>query len=197
MTMNGEPRVEIAPSEGLPLQTYYTGLWLAVAVIVMLFTGLTSALVVRKGISNDWRPVALPAVLYYSSLLLVSGSLWIEAARRRFRGRAAFSRCRIQLAPLVLLGAAFLGATIFAWRKLIEHGVTLGTSPGSSFLYLLTVAYAVLFLGALAAMGFIVLRAKHLRSVRQGRIFVNVAAIYWHFMAGLWIYVLVLISINV
>src|SRR5579863_3413670 len=105
--MNSEQTVEVSRGR-IPPQTYYTGLWLAMGAVAMLFTGLTSALVVRKGISSDWTPLALPPVLYYNSILLVAGSLWIALVRHLFRGRPASSQCRIQLLPVLILGAAFL-----------------------------------------------------------------------------------------
>ena len=193
--MYSDQTVEVSPA-GLPPQAYYTGLWLAMAAIAMLFTGLTSALVVRKGISNDWTPVALPPALYYNLIPLVAGSAWISLLRRLSRDRPQFNRCRTQLVPVAVLGAVFLAGGGFAWRELLHRGVMLGTTPSGSFLYLMTATYGFLLLAGLAGVVGIVVRAKHLTSARTGAPFVNLAAIYWYFMTGLWIYLLTLMAMT-
>src|SRR5437868_12007036 len=56
------------------LRVYRTGMWMALAAIVMLFAAFTSALVVRKGISNDWVATALPRVLWFNTAVLIASS---------------------------------------------------------------------------------------------------------------------------
>src|SRR5581483_7096665 len=47
-----------------------TGIWVGLAAIGMTFAALTSALVVRKGGSMDWRHFTLPSILYLNTGLL-------------------------------------------------------------------------------------------------------------------------------
>ena len=42
---------------------YQTLVWVLMAPVIMLFVGLTSSLVVRRGFSNDWTPILLPKIL--------------------------------------------------------------------------------------------------------------------------------------
>ena len=51
--------------------------------ITMMFAAFTSALVVRKGSSLDWRHFTLPSILYFNTFLLVASSVTLEVARRR------------------------------------------------------------------------------------------------------------------
>src|SRR3989442_13174883 len=51
-----------------PLSRYRTGMWVALAPIIMLFTALTSAYVGRQGLGADWRPTGRPSGLLCSSL---------------------------------------------------------------------------------------------------------------------------------
>ncbi|HEY6046054.1 MAG TPA: hypothetical protein VIU65_05580, partial [Pyrinomonadaceae bacterium] len=46
---------------------YRLGIWVAIASIVMLFTALTSAYIVRMASSNDWTPLRMPRVLWLST----------------------------------------------------------------------------------------------------------------------------------
>src|SRR5207237_5360276 len=60
------------------VRVYRTGMWMALAAIVMLFAAFTSALVVRKGLSNDWVATALPRVLWLDTAVLIASSVTFE-----------------------------------------------------------------------------------------------------------------------
>ena len=47
-----------------------TGIWVVLFAITMMFAAFTSALVVRKGSSLDWRHFALPSILYFNTFHL-------------------------------------------------------------------------------------------------------------------------------
>src|SRR5258708_13279361 len=49
----------------------------------MMFAAFTSALVVRKGSSLDWRSFSLPSILFFNTLVLFASSVTLEFARRR------------------------------------------------------------------------------------------------------------------
>ena len=53
------------------VQRYKLGVWIGMGGIVMFFAALTSAMIVRHGLSNDWQAFALPPVLYMSTLVLL------------------------------------------------------------------------------------------------------------------------------
>src|SRR5712691_9241481 len=66
----------------VPVRAYRTGMWMALVAIVMLFAAFTSALVVRKGLSNDWVTTALPRVMYLNTAVLLISSFTLELSRR-------------------------------------------------------------------------------------------------------------------
>src|ERR1044072_2731166 len=43
---------------------YRVGVWVAIAGIVMLFTALASAYIVRSASGSDWRPLTIPKVVW-------------------------------------------------------------------------------------------------------------------------------------
>src|SRR2546427_3438239 len=73
------------------VRVYRTGMWMALAAIVMLFAAFTSALVVRKGLSNDWVATALPRVLWFNTAVLIASSVTFEFSRRSLAGDPSFS----------------------------------------------------------------------------------------------------------
>src|SRR5947199_4093590 len=54
---------------------YRVGVWVAIASIVMLFTALASAYIVRSASSNDWTPLAIPKVLWLSTSVIIVSSV--------------------------------------------------------------------------------------------------------------------------
>ena len=163
--------------------TYLLGMWLALGGITMVFISFTSALIVRRGVSLDWRPTAIPPVLWLNTAILVLSSLTIDSARRALRDdlQAAFKKWWWMT---TVLGVAFLAGQVLAWKQLAAAGVYLSTNPSSSFLYLLSGAHGLHLLGGVSALLAVALRRK------VSRIPVESIAIYWHFMDGLWLYVM-------
>ena len=184
------------PGGGLPPGTvrraYHTGMWLALVAITMMFVAFTSAYIVRGGLSDDWQSIELPRLLWVNAIILLLSSLTMDEARRALNGglRAA---CNRWLAVTTILGMAFLGGQLVVWRQLAAHGVYVATNPSSSFFYLLTGAHGIHLFGGLIALLYADLEAWRYRLGPAKRTLVEVIAIYWHFMDGLWIYILLLL----
>src|SRR5712691_3551428 len=49
-----------------------TGIWVVLFSITMSFAAFTSALIVRKGSSQDWQHFTLPSILYLNTLVLLA-----------------------------------------------------------------------------------------------------------------------------
>jgi len=179
-------------------RVYRTGMWMALAAIVLLFAAFTSALVVRKGISNDWVTTALPPILWLNTVVLVASSVTLEFSRRSLAPGLGFSPQRFArwLYLTLALGLTFIAGQLVAWRELAGRGVYLSTNPSSSFFYLLTGAHGVHLLGGIAALLYVLFRARKLALALARRVVVDVTAIYWHFMDALWIYILLLLTVR-
>lgn len=179
---------------GVPLRAYYTAIWLALAAIIMFFMALVSALIVRRGIGGDWRPIALPRILWLNTLVLVASSFTLERARRAYSRNEA-GQFRLWWSATTALGLAFLAGQYAAWRQLAAAGVYVATNPSSSFFYLLTAAHAAHLLGGITALLYVLLRGwAHLR--RRSGIAAEVTGVYWHFMDGLWVFLLLVLQMG-
>ena len=171
----------------LSIRRYKMGMWIGLGAVVMMFAAFTSAYVVRKGLSNDWRAIELPPVLWLNTAVLAVSSLTFERARKNRE------KCLSWLGATSALGVAFLAGQYAAWRELRAAGVYLASNPSSSFFYLLTGTHAIHLFGGLLALLYIVWEAWRYRLGPAKRTLVEVTAIYWHFMDGLWIYILLLL----
>lgn len=173
--------------------TYRLAMWLGLASIVMLFAGLSSAYVFRLGASQDWQSINVPAFLWPNSGLLLASSVTLELFRRGLKSGLT-SRVRRWIALTTLLGTSFLTGQVWIWKALSAQGIYLSSNPHSSFFYLMTGAHAVHLAGGVMALLVLCWKAWRQTRVTTGlETFSDVAAIYWHFMDGLWIYLFLLL----
>lgn len=175
---------------------YRLGMWVALAGIVMLFTALTSAYIVRTASANDWRPIAIPNVLWLSTLVIIVSSVTLEGARRALKRQQDDGYGRWLFATTIL-GLAFLVSQLWAWRQLVRQGIYLSSNPHSSFFYLLTAVHGLHLLGGILALVYLLLRTRRRgknvaeESKRVGA--AGAVSLYWHFMDGLWVYLFLLL----
>ncbi len=175
-----------------------TGIWVVLFAITMSFAAFTSALIVRKGASLDWRHFTLPSILYFNTILLLTSSVTLEVARRRVAVFMAGVKTQAEsparwLYVTLFLGLLFVTGQYFAWLQLRAQGVFLATNPSSSFFYVLTGAHALHVLGGLAGISRVI--SKLGKSVLR-RSTLDATARYWHFMDVLWVYLLLLLWVK-
>ncbi|MGI9069459.1 MAG: cytochrome c oxidase subunit 3 [Pyrinomonadaceae bacterium] len=175
---------------------YRIGMWVAMAAILMMFTALTSAYIVRSASANDWQPLKMPGILLFSTALILISSGTLETARRKLKVASANSHRRWLLLT-VALGVGFLGSQLLAWQQLARQGIYVSSNPHSSFFYLLTATHGVHLLGGLVALVYLSLRTRVNQETelavvkRQGA--ADAVTLYWHFMDILWLYLFVLL----
>lgn len=179
-------------AHAVPLRAYYLGLSLGLVSILMFFMALTSAYLVRKG-QGDWLVFRMPQILWATTAVLVTSSLTIERARKLLSAgsREGF---RVWWGITTMLGLLFLAGQLMAWQQLRAAGVFLSGNPSSSFFYVLSGAHGVHVIGGLLALVVVFFR-RHYRRVTQTAA-VEMAAIYWHFMDLLWVFLLLLLFLG-
>ena len=175
-----------------------TGIWVVLASITMTFLAFTSALVVRQGSASDWRHLTLPAVLYLNTVILLASSVTLELARRQVGAFMAGPRMEAT-SPLrwlyvtLFLGLLFVAGQYVAWLQLRSQGLYLATNPNSSFFYVLTAMHALHVSGGLGGLVRVIYRLN--KSVLR-KSTLDATSTYWHFMGGLWVYLLLLLWIK-
>ena len=169
--------------------SYQLGMWLALASISMMFVGFSSAYILGQGTNSQWRAMAAPPFVWINTVILLGSSLSLELARRA----SAATELKRWMTVTCLLGAAFLFGQFWIWRMLADQGIYLSGNPHSSFFYLLTGVHGVHLLGGVAGLAYLTARAWSSAARIPTRASLNVTALYWHFMDGLWIYLLVLL----
>jgi cytochrome c oxidase subunit 3 len=177
---------------GIIGDTALFGLWAFLGTISMLFIGFTSAYLIRRA-SVDWRPLSPPWILWANTAVLLASSLTLEAARRRLREwdlRGLFP----WVAATGALGVLFLAGQLLAWRGLAAQGIFLASSPHNSFFYMLTGLHGLHLLGGLLWFAAVLVQVRRM-AYTPGEDGLRLFATYWHFLAVLWLYLLVLLFV--
>jgi cytochrome c oxidase subunit 3 len=141
----------------------------------MLFAAFTASYLIRRT-GSDWGRIALPPLAWATAAVLVASSVTMELARRR---------ASPWLGATLLLGLLFAAGQAVVWRQMAARGVFLPSSPHASFFYMLTGVHFVHVAAGLVA----------LWAARAGRVRTGLVAAWWHFVDGLWIYVLLMLWI--
>jgi cytochrome c oxidase subunit 3 len=171
---------------------YSTGLALAMLSIVMFFMALAAVfLVLRRDNLHTWASISIPPILWANTAVLLSSSAALELARRKLARDDARGFRRLWTLT-TLLGVAFILGQILAWRQLAAEGVYATSRLASSFFYVFTALHAAHLLGGICALVYV--GARKFDSTRLTRsAAAEIASYYWHFMDGLWLFLLALL----
>jgi len=173
---------------------YFMGMTLGIISILMFFMVLASAFLVLRRTGGNWVPVHIPPILWINTAVLLLSSFSLELARRRLSD-ADLGGFRALWTGTTLLGLLFVAGQVVAWRQLFSQGIFVASNPGSSFFYVFTGLHGVHLLGGVCALLFVALRnfdrAKVTRPVAA-----EIVGHYWHFMDGLWVFLLVLLYLG-
>jgi cytochrome c oxidase subunit 3 len=173
---------------------YSTAIAIGIVSILMFFMALASAFIILRRGSAVWVTVHLPRLLWVNTLILLGSSFTLERARVRLSLGDAV-RFRRWWSLTTVLGFLFVAGQLVAWRQLVTQGVYIASNQASSFFYIFTGAHAVHLLGGVAALLFV-----SLRNFEKSQITISLAAeitsYYWHFMDGLWIFLLALLYLG-
>jgi cytochrome c oxidase subunit 3 len=174
---------------------YATAIVIAIVSIVMFFMAMASAYIyLRAANSNRWVPLHLPWIIWVNTALLLLSSGAMEFARRRL-ARADVAQFRKLWAVATTLGVLFLTGQLVAWRQFVLAGFYVSSNQASSFFYIFTGLHGLHLLGGICALLYVSFRKFEKAKVSRA-VAAEVASYYWHFMDGLWIFLLALLYLG-
>ena len=179
------PVGDVSGAGSPPISSAKVGLGFFIVVAGALFTLFLSAYFMRMQM-GDWRPLPVPALLWFNTFVLILSSLALQWAR------AAAKRDEMDGVTFGLLGAGvtslgFLGGQIVAWHQLANAGYGLASNPANTFFYVLTAVHGLHVFGGIVALGRTASKVWHSERVSQVRLSVDLCAIYWHFLLLVWL----------
>ncbi|SDZ68279.1 cytochrome c oxidase subunit 3 [Pseudomonas sp. NFIX28] len=175
------------------------GLRLFLGAVSSLFLLFLLAFIARSQMV-DWQPLTDPLAplasarqLWLNTVLLVLASISLQWARRAAR-RGALKDAGLGFALGGVFTIAFLGGQLWVWKQFVDWGYFVSGNPANSFFYLLTGMHGLHLLGGLVAWGRACARFQRGVALSRLKTSVELCAIYWHYLLGLWIVLLVLLT---
>lgn len=198
---NGKLRTDV---EGFGVHPQKFAMWLAMSVITMMFAGLTSAYLVRKGAPN-WTQYVMPIQFYISGAIILASSVSMWGAVRSWK-RDNIGMYKLMLSVTFFLSLCFVASQWLGWQGLKSEGIYLNGNPSGSFLYVISYMHvAHVGVGVLLLL-FTLIRAFVLfdnparlliwQTDDNKKIRIELLATYWHFVGLLWIYLLIFFQVS-
>lgn len=164
-------------------------LWIGIVSIIMLFSGLTSAYVVRAD-NGNWLVFQLPSIAIVSTAVIIASSLTMLLAQMAIK-KGNVKGTTLFLFITFVLGLVFTYTQYLGWKELTIQGIYfLGkySNASGSFLYLIAVVHLLHLFGGLIALLITLVKSIKNRYSAQDYLGIELSAIYWHFLDLLWIY---------
>ncbi|MFY0643059.1 MAG: cytochrome c oxidase subunit 3 [Bacteroidia bacterium] len=166
-------------------------LWLFLIGVVMLFTGLTSAYIVRKGDGN-WFEFDLPSIFLYSTLIVVLSSLSMLYAYKAVI-KDDLVQSRAALFVTMMLGIGFCISQYFGWMAMVNEGLHLvtpkdGSKVSASFVYVISFVHLAHILGGIVFLAITLWKSFKHQVHKKNTLLIDMCNTYWHFVGLLWVY---------
>lgn len=172
-------------------------MWVVLAAVVMMFGAFSSVYIYIRSTEDQREPVAMPAMFFVSTGLILVSSATFHQAKRSLQKDRPRAYLRWLLATLGL-GVAFLVSQLIGWRELARSGVYFVGHPRSSFFYFATAMHGAHLLGGIGLVLYLVVRRLRLGWLLHGQknaTWHSVVGLYWHTMDGIWVWLFLLLLI--
>lgn len=156
---------------------------------LMLFAGLIGMYLVVRLSAATWPPAdqpRLPLLVTTLNTLVLFGSLVPMTGALRAIRRDDHETTARDLRVTTAIGTLFLAIQGVEWARLVGHGLTLASSLYGGAFYVLIGCHALHVLTAVAWLGIVATLASRRRFTAGSHAGLEMCAIYWYFVSGLW-----------
>lgn len=172
--------------------------------ITVLFLSFSAAFIYSR-VQSELPPIKLPLIFIFNTLVLLGSSGAMIWAKRAYLADNTRNYQRALMATIVL-SLVFLVLQFLGWRALFQQEIFLSSSNAASYLYVISGLHFAHVIGGLPFLGLFLFKAyKQMRepvsvlvyfSDPEKRLKLRLLTLYWHFIDGLWIYLVLFFWIN-
>ncbi|MCB0635914.1 MAG: cytochrome c oxidase subunit 3 [Lewinella sp.] len=190
--------------ESFAFHPYNVLLVLVLFSLTTLFLALSLAFIYTR-VQSDLPPIKLPNIFLFNTLILIASSFTMAWARRAYR-KDDTPRYKLALGITILLSLFFLGMQIVGWQALFAQKIFIHTGNSAGYLYVISGLHFAHVIGGIPFLGYFLWQAhdkmKEPVSVLvyfsdpEKRLRLRLLTLYWHFLDGLWIYLVLFFFIN-
>ena len=171
-------------------------IWLFVVSSTIMFGGFTSYYIVFSGSKGKGHGLVLPDMFLYSTIVLVCSSICLFLASKALRNKA-IQKQKLFLWLTLLLGVSFGYLQVEAWSSLYQSGAVLvNNNAAISIIYIVSGIHLLHIFGGLCLITNALVGAYGKISLDKLEYRMEIAAIFWHFIDILWIYLYVFLLLN-
>jgi cytochrome c oxidase subunit 3 len=164
-------------------------LWLAFISMCMIFGGLTSAYMVRRG-DPGWLTFELPKIFYISTVVIIASSFTLLFAFNAAK-KDNFSGVKLGMFLTLLLGITFSVCQVIAWNNVFERGIPMtgpGSNPSASFLFIISLVHLVHVTAGIIMLIYVCIKSFKEIYHSKNLLGLQLCSIFWHFLDLLWVY---------
>jgi cytochrome c oxidase subunit 3 len=178
-----------AHSTASPISNARLAMVIFLAFESMFFAALIAAYLVFRLRTAIWPPRDLPqlplAVTWMNTAVLAASAYTMRRARAAQRAGRRDELARTLVATAAL-GTLFLAVQGSEWARLVGHGLTLSTGMYGATFYTLIGCHGLHVLAAVAWLLVVLVRAQRSRFAAPVRVPLELCAMYWFYVVGLW-----------
>ncbi len=169
-----------------------------------LFIGFSASYLYSR-VQSGIPPLALPPLFILNTLILLASSYTLVKSMKDYKADRTEAYKRM-LGLTLALTILFLFSQIFAWKQLYAQGVFINHSNMASYLYLISAVHFCHVLVGIPFLAWFYINAVR-KMVEPVSVLVyfsdpekkrklKLLTIYWHFLDGLWIYLVIFFLLN-
>lgn len=172
--------------------------------LTMLFLTMTAAFVYTR-VQSDLPPIKLPILFLVNTAILLASSYTMIRAKRAYLADDTQGYTRM-LWITMGLSFFFLGMQCIAWYQLFDQQIYITSDNSAGYLYVISGLHFAHVIGGIPFLGVFLYKArKYMKepvsvlvyfSDPDKRLNLRLLTIYWHFLDGLWIYLIIFFFIN-
>ncbi|NJC25515.1 cytochrome c oxidase subunit 3 [Neolewinella antarctica] len=172
--------------------------------LTMLFLTMTAAFVYTR-VQSDLPPIQLPLLFLINTGILLASSYTMIRAKRAYLADNTKGYTKM-LWYTMGLSFFFLIMQCIAWYQLFSQQIYITSDNSAGYLYVISGLHFAHVIGGIPFLGVFLYKArKYMRepvsvlvyfSDPDKRLNLRLLTVYWHFLDGLWIYLILFFFIN-
>ncbi|MCB0589056.1 MAG: cytochrome c oxidase subunit 3 [Phaeodactylibacter sp.] len=190
--------------ESFAFHPYNVLLTLILFGVTALFLAFSFAFIYTR-VQNELPPIRLPDIFIFNTLILLGSSAAMVWARRSYK---ADKTRHYQTALLLTIGLSllFMAMQFIGWKQLFANQIFIHTDNSAGYLYVISGLHFAHVIAGLPFLGtFLWTARKRMKepvsvlvyfSDPEKRLKLRLLTIYWHFLDGLWIYLVLFFYLN-
>lgn len=179
--------------------------------LILTLTGITtmflafSAAFVYTRMQSDLPPIKLPNIFLFNTLILLGSSATMVWAKRSYKQDHTDNYQRALIATMIL-SFVFMILQAVGWSQLFGNQIYINSDTSAGYLYVISGLHFAHVIAGLPFLGmFLWVARKRMKepvsvlvyfSDPEKRLKLRLLTIYWHFLDGLWVYLVLFFYLN-